>query len=261
MLLGLVLPTSGEGTLLGHRLGDPETRRRIGFLPERFAFQPWLTARELLTLHADLGQVPRAVARRRIPELLAQVALAADADRPLRTYSKGMLQRAGLAQALVGAPELLLLDEPTSGLDPGGRLLVRNLIARLRAEGTTALINSHLLGEIESTCDRVILIREGIVVHEAKLGALTSEGCVVRIRASLRPGSSPEMWQGVYDELSPWCEQVQPDGDGMVLHGVRDEDLPAIHRYLSGRVDVYEVAARKPSLEDLFVRVIGTEAH
>jgi ABC-2 type transport system ATP-binding protein len=149
MLVGLIMPTSGRASLLGAPLGERRIRARIGFLPEHFRFQDWLTAGEFLTLHGQLfGMEPHRLSAR-IEALLDRVGLTAFQDRQLSTFSKGMLQRIGLAQALLNQPALVFLDEPTSGLDPVGRILVRDIIRDLRAEGTCVFLNSHLLSEIE----------------------------------------------------------------------------------------------------------------
>jgi ABC-2 type transport system ATP-binding protein len=184
MLLGLVEPTAGTGTLLGAPLGDRRTRGRVGFLPEHFRFQEWLTGRELLHFHGRLFGLGGSRLDARADELLARVDLLDAAHRPVRTYSKGMMQRIGLAQALLAAPELVFLDEPTSGLDPLGRLLVRDIIHELKAAGTTVFLNSHLLGEVEATCDRVAFVKAGRIVHELRLageaGGSTSRSARVR---------------------------------------------------------------------------------
>jgi len=148
MLLGLVKPTSGTAWLLGAPIGDRRTRARIGFLPEHFRFQNWLTACEFLTLHGELLGMDARELKTRLEELLERVGLSEFHDKQLRTFSKGMLQRIGLAQALLNRPALVFLDEPTSGLDPVGRRLVRDIIHELRAEGTCIFLNSHLLSEI-----------------------------------------------------------------------------------------------------------------
>src|SRR5438552_2265113 len=169
ILLGLITPDGGGATVLGAPVGNRQARARMGFLPEHFRFHDCLTGRELLRFHGRLHGLRGVTLDVRIDDLLARVDLLDAAERPLREYSKGMLQRAGLAQALVNDPELVFLDEPTSGLDPLGRLLVRDLIRDLRARGTTVFLNSHLLGEIEVTCDRVAFVKHGRVVHEMSL--------------------------------------------------------------------------------------------
>src|SRR5215211_4625008 len=159
MLLGLVAPSGGDARVLGRSPSHPAAMARVGFLPEHFRFHEWLQAAELLDMHARLYGLDAASRRRRIPELLEQVGLAEHARRPIAGFSKGMLQRIGLAQALLNEPELVFLDEPTSALDPFGRMLVRGIIHELKARGTTVFLNSHLLGEVEATCDRVSFIK------------------------------------------------------------------------------------------------------
>src|SRR5436190_12439991 len=183
LLLGLIEPTGGAGTVLGAPLGTRATRSKIGFLPEHFRFHDCLTGRELLRIHGRLFGLRGATLEARVDALLARVALTEAADRRLQTYSKGMLQRAGLAQALVNSPELVFLDEPTSGLDPLGRVLVRSIIEELRALGTTVFLNSHLLGEVEATCDRVAFVKHGCVIEELVLAEMQS-GLDVEIRVA-----------------------------------------------------------------------------
>ncbi len=192
MLLNLVFPTSGEAHLLGGPLTDPQVRSRVGFLPEHFRFHDWLTGSEFLALHAELYKMSRQQARRRIADLLDLVSLTPHAGKKLREYSKGMLQRIGLAQALLNQPELVILDEPTSGLDPVGRRLVRDMIRDLRREGTTVFLNSHLLSEVEITCDRVAFIKHGQVIRVSPLQSLVEGELSVEMRArNLRPEVMP----------------------------------------------------------------------
>ena len=169
MLLALVQPSGGRGQVLGAPLGDRDARARIGFLPEHFRFHDTLSATELLRFHGRLYGLRGADLDARIDRLLTRVDLIDAADRPLHGYSKGMTQRAGLAAALLNDPQLVFLDEPTSGLDPLGRLLVRNIIDELRADGVTVFLNSHLLGEVEATCDRVAFVKRGRVVTDMHL--------------------------------------------------------------------------------------------
>src|SRR5229473_8333868 len=164
MLLGLVFPTSGEAEILGRPMGDVKVRSKVGFLPEHFRFYDWLTPAELLKLHGRLYGMSHATLRERVPALLDMVGLTPHREKQLRDFSKGMLQRIGLAQALIHEPELVFLDEPTSGLDPMGRRLVRDIIRAQRERGATVFLNSHLLSEVEITCDQVVFIKEGEVV-------------------------------------------------------------------------------------------------
>jgi len=182
MLLGLVFPTSGEAEILGHPVGDVKTRSKVGFLPEHFRFYDWLTPEELLKLHGRLYGMSHARLRERVPVLLDLVGLTPHRDKRLRDYSKGMLQRIGLAQALLNEPDLIFLDEPTSGLDPVGRRLVRDIIRAQRDRGATVLLNSHLLGEVEITCNRVASIKDGEVVETRQLDDGNEEQTTVSIR-------------------------------------------------------------------------------
>ena len=194
MMLGLVRPTSGTGRMLGAPVGDVAARARTGFLPEHFRFHDWLTAGEFLSLHGQLYGLARAEIRLRAPQLLERVGLAPFAGQQLRTFSKGMLQRIGLAQALLNRPALVFLDEPTSGLDPVGRRLVRDVIRELRAEGATVFLNSHLLSEVEITCDRVAFIKHGAVLRACALQELAGGETAVVIRAA---GVTPELLAGL----------------------------------------------------------------
>ena len=169
ILLGLVRPSAGEARLFGRAATDPAARQRVGYLPENFRFHDWLTGYQLLDFHARLAGLPAAERPERIDEVLTLVGLAGRGDDRIRTYSKGMTQRIGMAQALVHRPDLVLLDEPTSALDPVGRREVRDLIRELRSAGMTVFLNSHLLSEVELVCDRVAIVDRGRVVHSGRL--------------------------------------------------------------------------------------------
>ena len=253
MLLGLVAPTSGEGTLLGARLGDPVGRQHAGFLPEHFRFHDWLTASEFLKLHADLYHMPASLSRQRIPELLELVGLAQHAEQKLRQFSKGMLQRIGLAQALLNKPELVILDEPTSGLDPVGRRLVRDIIHELRQRGTAVFLNSHMLSEVEITCDRVAFIKFGQILQVSRLQNLVEGEITVQIRAR-------HLTAEIASGLAYWSSHVRLDDEHLSLTLASEADLPAINRYLVEQgVDVYALEPQRISLEDLFIQIVGTD--
>jgi ABC-2 type transport system ATP-binding protein len=170
ILLGLVRPDAGEVLLLGRPAPDPESRACVGYLPELFRYQPWLTAAEVLALHVRLARVAVSAEERR--ESLASVGLADRARDRVGGFSKGMQQRLGLAVALVARPELVVLDEPTSALDPLGRADVRDLLLSLRARGVTVLLNSHLIGEVERVCNRVVILDKGRVAASGTLAEL-----------------------------------------------------------------------------------------
>ena len=173
MLLGLVRPTAGEVLLLGRPGSDPRARARVGYLPELFRYQPWLTPAEVLALHVRLAGAAIPDARRR--ECLAMVGLADRADDRVGGFSKGMQQRLGLAVALVADPELVILDEPTSALDPLGRADVRDLVLLLKQRGVAVVLNSHLIGEVERVCDRVVILDHGRVAAAGSLADLLGQ--------------------------------------------------------------------------------------
>jgi ABC-2 type transport system ATP-binding protein len=253
MLLGLVSPTSGEAEILGQPVGDVKTRSRVGFLPEHFRFYDWLTGEELLKLHGRLYGMSHAALRERVPVLLDLVGLTPHRNKRLRDFSKGMLQRIGLAQALINDPDLIFLDEPTSGLDPIGRRLVRDIIKAQRDRGATVLLNSHLLGEVEITCDRVAFIKDGEVVESRELHGESEEQTIVSIRAV-------NVTVEVLNGLSQWSSSARTEGDRLTLTLSSNTLLPEIVRYLVAKgVDVYEVAPQRLSLEERFLEIVGSD--
>jgi ABC-2 type transport system ATP-binding protein len=253
MLLGLIYPSDGTGEVLGSPLGSHRAREKVGFLPEHFRFHDWLTATEFLTLHGNLYHMPDERLSQRVPELLELVGLEGHSQKKLRAFSKGMLQRVGLAQALLNDPELVFLDEPTSGLDPVGRRLVRDIIRDLSNRGTTVFLNSHLLSEVEITCDRVAFIRLGEVLATSSLQNLVEGEVTVEVRAR---NLNPQVVSG----LSRWSQNVRADGDHLSLTLSGEADMPHINRYLvENGVDVYAIRPQQLSLEDLFIQIVGTE--
>jgi ABC-2 type transport system ATP-binding protein len=250
MLLGLVRPTAGGGRLLGEPLGTVRARARVGYLPEHFAFHEWLTGRELLRFHGRLLGLRGPALESRIDALLARVELSSAAGRCLREYSKGMRQRAGLAQALLGQPEIVFLDEPTSGLDPLGRRLVRDVIRELKAGGAAVFLNSHLLGEVEVTCDRVAFVKDGRVVREMALGAADRD-LLVELRLD-RPAAPLALG------LAAFGRGVRADGDRASLRVDDESRLPELSRWLAAQgIGLYHLAARRASLEEVFLEVMG----
>jgi ABC-2 type transport system ATP-binding protein len=253
MLLGLVFPTSGEAEILGRPAGDVKARSKVGFLPEHFRFYDWLTPAELLKLHGRLYGMSQRVLRERIPTLLYQVGLTPHRDKRLQEFSKGMLQRIGLAQALLNDPELIFLDEPTSGLDPFGRRMVRDIIKAQRDRGATVLLNSHLLGEVEITCDRVAFIKDGEVLETRTLEGEAKEQNTVLIHAGK---VTDEMVKG----LAQWTSSAQYEGGHLVFSLSSNATLPEVVRYLvSAGADIYEVAPKRLSLEERFLQVVGSD--
>ena len=175
VLLGFVPPTSGTARIFGVDVHEPIARQRIGYLPEQTYYYKFLTAEELLRFYAGIFQIPKAETESRIDAVLKLVELDHARKRQIKTYSKGMQQRAGLAQALINNPDLLILDEPTSGLDPIGRMKVREIIQRLKGEGKTVFFSSHELGEVETVCDRVAILHQGELKTEGRVSDLLRE--------------------------------------------------------------------------------------
>jgi ABC-2 type transport system ATP-binding protein len=172
VLLGFVNPTAGDAWLFGVNVREPIARQRIGYLPEQTYYYKFLTAEEILRFYAKIFRIPPAEIERRIDAVLRLVDLDHARKRQIKTYSKGMQQRVGLAQALINNPDLLVLDEPTSGLDPVGRMKVREIIQRLKGEGKTVFFSSHELGEVETVCDRVAILNQGELTAEGEVSKL-----------------------------------------------------------------------------------------
>jgi len=251
LLLGLIAPSSGEAWVLGRPVGDLGTRRRIGYLPELFRYQHWLTAHEVLTVHCELAPLPRSSWKDEVTSALETVGLTDRANDRVGTYSKGMQQRLGLAVALLGEPDLVFLDEPTSALDPVGRHDVREIIRGLAARGTAVFLNSHLLSEVEQVCDRVAVVDHGRVIASGTMDQLLT-GTVVRVRVSgLTPAS-----RGTLATFG----QIDEEGDQLTftnLNADRVPDLVAAIVAMGGRV--HEVVPRHQTLEDRFLQLLEEE--
>ena len=251
LLLGLTRPTAGEGTVLGRPIGDREARGRIGYLPELFRYQAWLTAHEVLRLHAALAGLAPGARPAEIERVLTLAGLADRADERTGGFSKGMQQRLGLAAALLGDPALVILDEPTSALDPVGRGDVRAVIREARERGSAVLLNSHLLGEVERLCDRVAIVHHGRVVASGALGDLLGEP-TVRLRVTDLPDTATAQ-DGPLAAFGPVALE-----DGWVairpIDPDRIPDLVATVVGLGARVHAVDPARR--SLEDLFLDLV-----
>ncbi|MFC4452721.1 ABC transporter ATP-binding protein [Deinococcus sonorensis] len=255
MLLGLVMPTSGEVRVLGGSPQDPEIRRQLGFLPEQFRFQNWMTAQEFLQFHARLAGMPHDAAQRRIPEVLELVGLGGRGGETLNGYSKGMLQRAGLAQAILARPRLVFLDEPTSALDPIGRVEVREIITALKAEGVAVFLNSHLLSEVEQVCDHVAFVNRGEVLRQGSVRTLLGAELQVEVRVSqLSPGLLQRLGQlGSVQVLEP--AEGQWPGLHLVVPG--EAAVPQVARLVAeAGADLYALNPHHNDLESLFLNLI-----
>ena len=250
LLLGLARASGGGGRVLGAPLGDRPTRRRIGYLPELFRYQPWMRAREVLALHCDLARLPRADWPAAVDAALDLVGLADRAEDIVGTFSKGMQQRLGLGVALLGAPDLVILDEPTSALDPVGRNDVRAIIRDARERGTTVFLNSHLLTEVERVCDRVAIVDHGRVVEEGRLDDVLGDPGV-RVQAT---GLDEAALAALEQQFGP----LRRDGDWLAIQPfdpARVPDLVAAIVAAGGRV--HEVDAGRRSLEERFLALLA----
>ena len=252
-LMGLIAPTSGEAYLFGERVPSPSTRRLLGFLPENPYVYPYLTPREFVELCGRLSGLGGATLRRRAEACLDKVRILYAADRQVRRLSKGMLQRTGLAAALVSDPELLVLDEPMSGLDPVGRKEVRDLIFEERAQGRTIFFSTHILSDVESMCDRVAILREGKVVVEGAIRQLL-RGEVLRTEVVLARVSTA--LRAALEEAGRDGELSLHDRPGVLVLDVEgDQRVGELLRLaLEHDAQVLEVAPKRETLEDLFMR-------
>jgi ABC-2 type transport system ATP-binding protein len=251
LLLGLLKPTSGQASLLGRPIGDLKTRRRIGYLPELFRYQGWLSAREVLGLHCELAPLPRSSWKDEVTTALETVGLNERADDRVGTFSKGMQQRLGLAAALLGEPELVFLDEPTSALDPVGRHDVREVIRGLASRGTAVFLNSHLLSEVEQVCDRVAVVDHGRVIASGTMSELLS-GTAVKVRVTGLAAADKKK----LSDFGP----VDDEGDQLTFTSLSPDRVPELVSKivaLGGRV--YEVAPRHQTLEDRFLQLLEEE--
>lgn len=256
ILLGLVRPTSGSAFLLGQPAGDVATRRRIGFLPESPYFYDYLTAEEFLGFYGQLAGLDRSAINQRVTDLLGLVGLAEARTRQLRKFSKGMLQRVGLAQALIHDPELIILDEPMTGLDPVGRKQVRDLILSLRDCGKTVFFSTHILHDVEMICDRVGIVMKGRLVASGRVDELVRQDHTQSVEVV--------------------CQQLKVDGN-VFIHSLATRVLqqgqqclivlpsPDAVDALVGEIrrqggKLLSVTPHKASLEDLFFQEATQEA-
>ena len=249
MLTGLIAPSGGEAFLFGKPVPTPASRERLGFLPENPYVYPYLTPREFVELAGKLSGMSGVKLRSRAAEVLELVKITYAADRQVRRLSKGMLQRAGLAAALVSDPEMLILDEPMSGLDPVGRKEVKDLIFAERDRGRTIFFSTHILGDVEAMCDRVAILREGKVVVSGALRSLL-RGDVIRTEVMLA-GVGAELESALVEKgftvnRRPDLVLVDVEGEGRVGEVLRAA--------LDAGAQVVEVTPKRETLEDLFLR-------
>jgi ABC-2 type transport system ATP-binding protein len=251
LLLGLARPTGGAGKVLGAPLGDLRARRKIGYLPELFRYQPWLKAREVLTLHAELMGMPRSRRRKAADDALRIVGLADRAGDLVGRFSKGMQQRLGLGVALLGEPALVVLDEPTSALDPVGRVDVRGIVRSAADRGAAVFLNSHLLSEVEQVCDRVAIIDHGRVVASGELDDVLGQA-ETQVRVT-----------GLSESDLPAIERFGPptlEGDLLSIRPMAADAVPElVAQLVSMGAKISEVRSGRSSLEQRFLELVARD--
>lgn len=249
MLVGLLFPTSGKAYVLDKPVGDVEIRKKIGYLPENFKYQEWMTGVDLLSFHASLYKLDRKTASSKIDEVLNIVNLKGHEKFKIGTYSKGMQQRIGLACSLLPEPDLLFLDEPTSALDPIGRKEVRDIILELKSRGKTVFLNSHLLSEVELICDSVCIINKGSVVRYGKIDEILKSSIILEIHADTN--------DIILNKLSAFDPEMT-NINGRIKITVDGKEN--IHNIASTIINnggkLYELIAHRESLENVFINSI-----
>ena len=254
ILLGIVRKTEGEAGLLGHVAGDPAARKRVGYLPEDHQFPGYHTGFSLMDFYGALYGVPRDDRRKKVPETLELVGIAGRMNSKIRTYSKGMKQRLGIAQALLHDPDVIILDEPTDGVDPLGRREIRELMARLKDRGHTVFLNSHLLGEVELICDRVAILQQGTLVREGTIAELTKQKG--RYEVAVAPGQ-----QFPADAVIKLGFNVLPIPDKLDLFEVsftsEGQSIDAaVKAIVEKGLSLRHLVEKKQSLEDAFLATV-----
>ncbi len=249
IMMTVVRPSQVVGTILGRPIGNRKKLARIGYLPESHRFPKYLTGLQLLDSYAALARVPRSLRKKRAPELLDRLGMADWGGIRISKYSKGMMQRLGLAQALMNDPELIVLDEPTDGLDPMGRRDVRELLLEFKKQGKTVFINSHMLSELEMVCDRVSILVGGLVARQGTLRELTEHSIEYKIKVA---GSL----SSVADKVTEMGGEIS--GNAIVVSG---HDAETVNKYIDllrgAGVLIEAVEPRRFSLEEVFVDTLG----
>lgn len=256
ILLGLVHPSAGQARLFGTPAAQPEARSRVGFLPEKHRFPGFLTAEQTLQVYGRIADVPASRRASRFGSLLERVGLGDRTDTKVQTFSKGMLQRLGIAQALLSDPDLLFLDEPTSGVDPVGRQSIRDLVLDLRDEGTTIFLNSHLLSEVEKVCSQVAILRNGDIVRKGTIEALTAVERVYDLLSTPIPDNV-----AASTALEPAPSDDSPSD--LCRYRVRADDRRSLNDLVdalrSADVEIESITPLRRSLEDYFIDVLDED--
>jgi len=250
ILMGFLYADWGRIRVLGFEPGSVHAKKRIGFVPENFAFYKHLNAEKLLQFHARLAGVAEEKRIALIRDLIAKVGLSGYDKLKIGRYSRGMVQRLGIAQSLLGDPELLILDEPTSGLDPSGRKEVRDLILRLKAAGKTIFLSSHLLSEVEQICDQAVIIDRGRVVRAGTMNMLLVTGDQVEIVATTLP-------EELAAELREWGATIERSANNVRIVAASGRKREVVERLWLAGCDVLRLNPVKGSLEDLYMKLVG----
>lgn len=262
IMLTVVRPTAASGSILGRPIGTKSVLSRVGYLPEKHRFPDYLTGRQAIEFAGAMSNVDRRTRRRRATELLELVGMSDWGDRRVSTYSKGMLQRVGIAAAMVNEPDLVVLDEPTDGVDPVGRRDIRDVLLRIRNRGACVFLNSHLLSELEMVCDRMAIMVQGEVAAEGTIDDLTRESR----RYEIRIAGSPPGWisdpaaSGIGCRIS--VEEGADRGTARILIGSDDPTVvqPLIDRLRAENISIVSLQPIRESLEDLFLRFVKDPA-
>ena len=253
ILTGLVAPTKGKVRILGQPINHVQTRRQVGYLPEFPSFHRWLKARDFLEFHGRLYGMKSNMLEKRIKEVLEMVGLSGRENQKLGTFSKGMLQRIGLAQAIINKPDLVILDELVSGLDPVGQRDMRELLRELKTEGTSIFLNSHLLADVEAICDRVAIINQGRILKVGAPAELFDKKKVLEVRVD---HASEELFQRLH-AVALDIQHEEDDPHCLLIEIERDEqaaDIADIIHACGARL--YTLAPRHLSLEQIFFQTI-----
>ena len=250
ILMGFLYADWGRIRVLGFEPGSVHAKKRIGFVPENFAFYKHLNAEKLLRFHARLAGVAEEKRIALIPDLIGKVGLSAYDKLKIGRYSRGMVQRLGIAQSLLGDPELLILDEPTSGLDPSGRKEVRDLILSLKAAGKTIFLSSHLLSEVEQICDQAVIIDRGRVVRAGTMDTLLVTGDQVEIIANTLPEDLAAL-------LREWGATIERNANDVRIVAASGRKREIVERLWLAGCDVWRLNPVKGSLEDLYMKLVG----
>ena len=250
-LLGLLKPTDGKAEILGKPIGDVETRKKIGYLPELFQYHTWLTGYELLQFHGKLYKMSSVEIKNRIPEVLNIIGLTGHENKKIKEYSKGMQQRIGLGCAILSNPSLLFLDEPTSALDPVGRKQVRDIILNLKKQGKTIFLNTHLLSEVELVSDRVAILDKGKIQKIGTMKELLHAPLLITV---------DNINEQLVQALKTFDPNLKRTSEGFELSIEDNNIIPSVvEKIIQNKGRLYELKRKENALENLFIDVVGEE--